>query len=201
MGGSAVFEFKINKVLNLNEFIKLIRKAFKRKINQKDINKSEIFREFLSYHFLVDEGQVSIHLYHKENRLVLFLPPMIFNNLHYFVNIIKVVYNFCKVGAYGEDSESVSEQEYDLKNSKMKDLRIWSVNLFTQSEVQKYGRGKLLKAPCELIEEWEDDAIFMMIHKDRFSSTYEERRKLRKYLGEDNLPSNFQGKYLNGVYQ
>ena len=83
MGGSAVFEFKINKVLNLNEFIKLIRKAFKRKINQKDINKSEIFREFLSYHFLVDEGQVSIHLYHKENRLVLFLPPMIFNNLHY----------------------------------------------------------------------------------------------------------------------
>ena len=76
---------------------------------------------------------------------------------------------------------------YPLGTKREQMSRIWSVNLFTQSEVQKYGRGKLLKAPCELIEEWEDDAIFMMIHKDRFSSTYEERRKLRKYLGEDEI--------------
>ena len=64
--------------------------------------------------------------------------------------------------------------------------KIWSVNLFSPNKVKKYGREKLLKAPCELIEELEDGAIFMMIHKDRFSSTYEERKKLRKYLGELN---------------
>ena len=132
--------------------------------------------------------------------------PDLFNDefMKEIAKLIKKVYSVLKVSGYGIDEYDGDGDEYEMyplgtKREQMS--RIWSVNLFTQSEVQKYGRGKLLKAPCELIEEWEDDAIFMMIHKDRFSSTYEERRKLRKYLGEDNLPSNFQGKYLNGVYQ
>ncbi|HLC55700.1 MAG TPA: hypothetical protein VJJ23_00505 [Candidatus Nanoarchaeia archaeon] len=132
--------------------------------------------------------------------------PDLFNDefMKEIAKLIKKVYSVLKVSGYGIDEYDGDGDEYEMyplgtKREQMS--RIWSVNLFTQSEVQKYGRGKLLKAPCELIEEWEDDAIFMMIHKDRFSSKLEERQKLRKYLGEDNLPSNFQGKYLNGVYQ
>src|SRR3989344_3878707 len=132
--------------------------------------------------------------------------PDLFNDefMKEIAKLIKKVYSVLKVSGYGIDEYDGDGDEYEMyplgtKREQMS--RIWSVHLFTQSEFQKYGRGKLLKAPCELIEEWEDDAIFMMIHKDRFSSKLEERQKLRKYLGEDNLPSNFQGKYLNGVYQ
>ena len=97
--------------------------------------------------------------------------------------LIKKVYGVLKVGGYGVD-EYDGEEELEIYQPKsMREISpIWSANLFTPSEVQKYGREKLLKAPCEVIEEWEDGAIFMMIHQDKFSSTYEERKKLREYL-------------------
>ena len=111
--------------------------------------------------------------------------PDLFNDefMKEIAKLIKKVYSVLKVSGYGIDEYDGDGDEYEMyplgtKREQMS--RIWSVNLFTQSEVQKYGRGKLLKAPCELIEEWEDDAIFMMIHKDRFSSKLEERQKLRK---------------------
>ena len=86
---------------------------------------------------------------------------------------------------YPKDLPEVPEDDsIDYGPEPIKYQKIWSVNLFSPSDVQKYGRGRLLSAPCEQIEEWGDGAIFMMIHKDSFSSTYGERKKLREYLNE-----------------
>ena len=58
----------------------------------------------------------------------------------------------------------------------------WTANLFSAEDVKKLGRDKLLKAPCERIEEWEDGAIFMMLHKNSFKATEDELVRLRAYL-------------------
>ncbi|MBI5389692.1 hypothetical protein HZB01_04935 [Candidatus Woesearchaeota archaeon] len=104
--------------------------------------------------------------------------------------VIKIVYHELKLGGFGSNEndqtkefDDILDQRDDKHMQREEDIRIWGVNLFTPDEVKKYGRERLLHAPCEVIEEWEDGAVFMMINKDQFSSIYEQRKKLRDYLG------------------
>ena len=105
------------------------------------------------------------------------------------IDFIKEIYFILHLGGFGvneyDGGEDGAEFEMFSSDTRMEDMsRIWSANLFTPEEVKKYGREKLLKAPSEFIEEWEDGAIFMMITKNNFASSYKYRKKLREYLGE-----------------
>jgi hypothetical protein len=103
------------------------------------------------------------------------------------VSIIKLIYDFLKVGAYGlciDDNPEEYEFFYDKKGDLAKS-RFWGVTLLTPEEVEKWGgREKCLGAPCEVIEEFEDGAILLIIGKEFISSSYYKRVDLRKYFGE-----------------
>jgi hypothetical protein len=95
-------------------------------------------------------------------------------------------------GAIGYKSDEVESSEMTAADAKSKvgdytavafSNRVWSVNLFTAEEVKAIGRDKLMSAPCEVAEDWSEGALLLMMHKDSFSSTHEERQRLRKYLG------------------
>ena len=90
---------------------------------------------------------------------------------------LKKVCSYLQTGGYARtQNDDLRTNEYDEE--------IWGTNIIYSNNIGKFGRDKLLHAPCELIEEWEDGSIFMMINRRTFESRYEQRKKLREYLGE-----------------
>lgn len=111
------------------------------------------------------------------------------------IEAVRFFYSSLKIGGYGvsELEDEGFESHYLKKNpsGKSEDYnflefsRFWSATLLTPEEVKKYGgREKVLNAPCEIIEEFEDGAIFLLLDKHTIQSIYNERLKLRNYFGE-----------------
>src|SRR3989338_5986890 len=188
MGNRVEFVFNLNEEFNIEKYKKVIKLVSKEKFNERKIEYSKGYFECYYYNYIDEKNDISIafYWYYKKNEFLFFAPDFSYAP-PYCINLIKKIYPLLKAGGWGNTTEAMGykREEYELMKdarTRGKELRIWSINLFAPSEVQKYGREKLLKAPCEVIEEWEDGAIFMMIHRDKFSSTYEERKKLREYF-------------------
>lgn len=189
MSNNIYIDFWLNNSFDLKEYKKMLRSIYKNNFDESKIRIDKKIAHYYACSIHDEKEKVSLTYFwdYKIKKLHVSLPDFDINHV-YGTNLIHQIYtnikNSIKLNAFGNDSGS-HEKELELFGSYVADkLLIWSANLFPPSEVQKYGREKLLNAPCEVIEEWEDGAIFMMIHKDRFSSTYEERKKLREYLGE-----------------
>ncbi len=183
MANDINFNFKIRKefeLINLQHILKIITK---RSFDEKNLQFKKSIKNYYLYEYYDKKEEIctSFYWYPSENKLLISMPIFPITT-SYCKKIIKEIYQILKIGGYGFDDYSTTDHEAGLPKKEKNQLIIWSVNLFTPEEVKKYGRKKLLKAPCEHIEEWEDGAIFMMIHKDKFNAYYEERQKLRKYL-------------------
>ena len=190
MGDGAVFCFLLEKGFNLDKFKKLLNFVVGENFRGDDVKYELIGKPSHVYDYYDNVAKISTYFwwYPNENKLrlrvnVSFIPGWI-----HCRKLIKKIYPLLKLGGFGYDSGISTKGEEDemlvegRTPEKESRLRIWVVNLFTLEEVERYGREKLLKAPCEVIEEWDDGAIFMMIHKNSFSSSVKEREKLRQYL-------------------
>lgn len=197
MGNRVRFEFNLNKDFSIEEYKKVIKLVSKEEFDEKKLEFDKGINEHYYYDYHDKKNEIAIDFYwYPKTKELLFYAPYFSYAPPYCINLIKKVYPLLKSSGWGNLTE---ERGYNQEESKLMDeaeakgteLRIWSVNLFSPEEVKKYEREKLLKAPCEVIEEWEDGAIFMIIRKydptnpfgaNSFSSTYEERKKLREYL-------------------
>ncbi|MBD3204292.1 hypothetical protein GF327_08415 [Candidatus Woesearchaeota archaeon] len=142
-------------------------------------------KQYLYYGFNDEKNKIfiSFYWYINDNQIIIFLPSFK-NTTSYSIFLMQRIHKVLEFGLSAYKSDNIDDEIDKFSQQKLDNVRIWSVNLFTPKEVKKYGREKLLNAPCEKIEEWEDGAIFMMINKDSFESTFEQREKLRKYLKE-----------------
>ena len=195
MPNSIEFKFDIKKEkFSLDVLKKLLKKVAGNEFNEKGIStvRSANPNDPVYYHYhhnnKSEEIGVSISWYEKSNRLVLFVPNWK-NGPSYCISVIKSIYFILKCGGYGRETFAFDEESNYHTKEEIDKTRIWSVNLFTPEEVKKYGRKKVLSAPCEIIEELEDGAIITIIRKENFYSvkysfysTFEEREKLRKHL-------------------
>lgn len=209
MSQQIFFNFKLMKDRNYDEINQLFRNIYQKiEKNFRIIhisNKDEYENEQSKYLLIESRKGWQIHIEFKNRNSMKNFPLVQYHLIRIFAaqnldlafildlkQIVKVVYKIINKSGTGSNEldygdlfkEGENENYLRRKYAKRFDLGYWSVNLFSPEDVQKYDKEKLLNSPCELIEEWEDGAIFMMIHKDSFSSTYEERKKLREYLGE-----------------
>lgn len=178
------FCFVLKGKFDLKSFQRTVKLVTKEEFKDENLEFDKSIYEHYHYGYNDKKNEIAIDFYWYPSRNKLhFYAPNFDYAPRYCIKLLKIISQFLKLEGFGYDTYSVENHEYvDYNEEEMGKIRIWSVNLFPPSEVQKYSREKLLKAPCELIEEWEDGAIFMMIHKNSFSSAYDEREKLRKYL-------------------
>lgn len=187
MSNNLKFSWVIKGQMNIRRFKELIQESTENKINLKNLEFTGE-KEYRRYEFHDKKREIAITFfwYPLKNKLHFYAPNFSYAP-DYCMRMVKKIYPLLKCGGYGNLTDEMCwEDEEDAlmkeKEKQGQQLRVWSVNLFTPEEVKRIGRKKILNAPCELIEEWEDGAIFMMINKNSFSSTYEQRKKLREYL-------------------
>ncbi|MBI2107176.1 hypothetical protein HYT57_04270 [Candidatus Woesearchaeota archaeon] len=197
MPNSIEFIFNIKeKKLGLEDFKKVLKKVAGKDFNEKNVSIKKSGNpndpSYYNYHHSDKREEIGVNFYgyEKSKKLVIFVPNWK-NGPSYCINIIKLIYSILKCGGYGHETFAFDEESNHRTVEEIKKTRIWAVNLFTSEEIKKYGREKILSAPCEKIEELEDGAIITMIHKnnfysaeDSFYSTFEEREKLRKHLND-----------------
>ena len=182
MGNDISFKFFLDTTFDMGSFNDILKLVAGESFNEEEIKYEKRIPEehqhyVYDYHDIKKGIAITFFWYPQRNILIFFLPPFEIAP-YYCINLIKKLYPVLKVGCYGRDTWTAE----GLAKEESPDSRIWSVNLFTPQEVKKYGRKRLLNAPCDIIEEWEDGAIFMMIQKDRFSSNYWERKLLTNFI-------------------
>ena len=103
-----------------------------------------------------------------------------------FIGAIKKLYSLLNVGGSGVDNYSSENEDkyFPAGTEREKQSRFWTVTLLTPEEVAHWGRAKLLSAPCEIIQEWDEGAILLWIRKDSSMSDFDERQALRWHMGE-----------------
>lgn len=179
--------FLVGKKMNIDMFKQILKKINKNAYNENKIQFDDKILKAYSYSFTdyfgEDKFRITVFWKYKSNHFYLSIPAL--KEVHiYGREILLKYYKIINSSIYLYDSGSIDEELKIFGNYITEKIRIWTANLFTPEEVKKYGKEKLLSSPCEQIEEWEGGAIFMMIHKNSFSSTYEERKRLREHLGE-----------------
>jgi len=96
------------------------------------------------------------------------------------LDCVKLIHNILKRPMAGEDESCITPKDPPSRQFGYK--KIWSLTVLSPVNIEKIGKEKVLNAPCGHIEKLEDGSVLMLINKNKLTSTYAEREKLRKYL-------------------
>lgn len=178
MGQIETFQFFKTEKVDIDRLEKIKSGKFNKKIDRSE-------RPYLIIDLPKSGGKLEITVDGKDVDVSFYdrVDPI---RMREIIDVIKEIYLMIGVGGYGYNEYDGGDEEFEgyPSGTELGEVsRIWSVNLFTPEEVEKYGgKEKLLKSPVEFVEGWEDGAIFMMLDKNFFSSNYGRRKKLREYL-------------------
>ncbi|MBD3303991.1 hypothetical protein GF343_02510 [Candidatus Woesearchaeota archaeon] len=99
------------------------------------------------------------------------------------LDCVKLIHRILQRPMAGEDEGCITPK--DPPSRQFDHNKIWSLTILSKDAVEKLGKKKVLNAPCGHIEELENGAVLMLINKNKLTSTYDEREKLRKYLNAE----------------
>tara|TARA_Y100000310_G_C20653054_1_gene800534 strand:- start:792 stop:1358 length:567 start_codon:yes stop_codon:yes gene_type:complete len=188
MSNSINATFKVPQGFEKKDFIQVIKKISGIDNPEKDIQEHKPPKR-LSHYFLfsfLPKGQemaVDVRWYKDDSKVNIssssYLP------IDLFVTLVKKAYSILKVPCHGNDELTLNPEIEEVGEEGIANRRIFSFNIFTPEEVEKIGETTIMKAPWEVKEKLKDGSILTQIDKESFSSSLEERKKIRKMLNHE----------------